>query len=738
MKKRNTSVRLYFITLLSIVIISTFVSAAITDEDQEKQKDFSSGTLSVDDYKSSDAYPSIFTNKATDWSLVDWSVAKEYQNNVPLEHIKDIPAQYVDVTKVRDQSMLTSDHLSYNDNINRVSDWSKLHQNARDSVLSSRAGKPVVLDTGGQSVSGSVTKNGFKINQGSFLQYENFAVTGFKNVEVIDGVLKAESGKEHLQVENGEKKTSTRNFQELSYNTKNKDVKVQSAALLSTKNGDVYNIKKSTLQQTSNGATILFEEAQTTTLVTGTQSQTVKAEAGASLTLSPSSLTASKIELSFGSSLKFSDSVDGTASNDVRCSSCSRKSVSFGSCWTLSDDSSYTFSTIGTSIEMKTPDSLCIVDKPYSCNDCSVFNTNDRTIKTKSAILNIEKKLNGFDDFTARTSGDAEYSLSEQFALIESLDVFDSSLDVSVSKYMKFKKGDSWLVTLEHVEKDVREQVKSIIDGVASIKFDSGNATAINKDGEQTILHKPQDVPTIPEKLLMVPLLLPILFFLPRKGQVSSFIILGIITIIIIATIIYITQNGLAVANIPEGSKIKSAFDSCVDTSMTQVELALSKQGRVPLKDSDEFLNVSLFLKGGSNNQPSIDEARAETEKEGTLLYARCIQESLKDIATVEQNPELKIEWTDQGTSYYVYPNAQVTVGSGDTITLKNVIPTMTSYPYKKFHEKTRNMIEMISSTGYMPLYNGNTTNFWSVKGKTYVQLQDENENYYQFALELK
>ena len=155
MKKDGVFQRLV-IFMFIVVFTSVFVFAL---GEGQNTKDKNSDPSSPDfNYASAD-WSSVSSSSyaQVDWTKVpttaydqlDWGVVP--YDKIPVENIGSIPKEKIDVNKVRDQSKLTFDHLSYGDNINKVSDWSKLNSDARDSVLSSRAGKPVVLDTGGQS-----------------------------------------------------------------------------------------------------------------------------------------------------------------------------------------------------------------------------------------------------------------------------------------------------------------------------------------------------------------------------------------------------------------------------------------------------------------------------------------------------------------------------------------------------------------------------------------------------------
>lgn len=168
------------------------------------------------------------------------------------------------------------------------------------------------------------------------------------------------------------------------------------------------------------------------------------------------------------------------------------------------------------------------------------------------------------------------------------------------------------------------------------------------------------------------------------------------------------------------------------------MEGALSKQGEVPLRNSDDFFNVSIFLKNLIVQQPTIIEAQKEQEETLVKLYTQCIHnyEPVVEVVRQEQNPSVTIQHEMTKTLYQLRPATRITFSDGSSTDFRTSYTKTTTYPYKRFHETTKNIIESIQSTGYSPLYNEKSTDFWTVKGKTYVRLQDDNENYYHFSID--
>ncbi|MBI4139520.1 hypothetical protein HY483_01015 [Candidatus Woesearchaeota archaeon] len=289
-------------------------------------------------------------------------------------------------------------------------EWSSLSRETLNGVLSRESGRVVDVHLVSGDVGGEVTDKGFKVVKASFVAVDDIAFTSAEGVEVSGDDITVSKGKDQYLLTGGKNVMNAQKFENLGYNTKTKTFKIQKASQVSTQQGEIMGgVQDVKIVLSDKKVTITTSTEQTFTTKIKDELAIVKTGKDSSLILENDKLTGTKIELSFSKKLLFGGDQALEMTHDVQCLNCERKTVDAGSCWSLSDTSSYTFSTIGTSIQFKTPDLLCIVDKPYVCTDCSVFNTVDRTIKTNSAVLSIEKSLNSFDNFSARTSGDATF-----------------------------------------------------------------------------------------------------------------------------------------------------------------------------------------------------------------------------------------------------------------------------------------------------------------------------------------
>ena len=105
-------------------------------------------------------------------------------------------------------------------------------------------------------------------------------------------------------------------------------------------------------------------------------------------------------------------------------------------------------------------------------------------------------------------------------------------------------------------------------------------------------------------------------------------------------------------------------------------------------------------------------------------------------MSRIEENPSFTITEMNKGTVYSLQPATIIMYNDGSQENLRDIFTTTTTYPYKIFHQSTTAMSTMMKETGYVPLYDGDVTHFWRVKGRIYSRLQDDNENYYHFAID--
>jgi len=106
-----------------------------------------------------------------DYSKIDWDKAD--QSQVPINRIKDIPAEKVDVTKVKDPYSLTKDQLAYNDNLNKFKQWEKLNDESLGYALTEKTGKSVSIKN---PTTGEVTQRGFSVANADFIKIDETSI----------------------------------------------------------------------------------------------------------------------------------------------------------------------------------------------------------------------------------------------------------------------------------------------------------------------------------------------------------------------------------------------------------------------------------------------------------------------------------------------------------------------------------------------------------------------------------
>ena len=182
--------KVFFIIFIVLFFLVNFPSVyAQGSEEGEgrmapEERDFTSGDLEVpDDYNNPNAYEdgAISSNPNFDPT----KVPPQYVNRIPPKNVGDANA-------VQDTSELTSEQLTEDNNINDVSDWNALNNEARDQALTELGGldQPITTEN---PTSGRVEGGVIFIDQADRVGIGTVEIIGGQNIEIKGDQIRVES-----------------------------------------------------------------------------------------------------------------------------------------------------------------------------------------------------------------------------------------------------------------------------------------------------------------------------------------------------------------------------------------------------------------------------------------------------------------------------------------------------------------------------------------------------------------
>ncbi len=734
MKKRFSRV---IFALLVCVILSQVVFA-LGESNVEKGQEFDPQSF---DWADGDY------SKVSDWSVVSPSLIVRWgdvpdsayssmdfssgQEKVPVTKINKIPPEVVDVSKVQDQSKLTKDQLLFGKNVNKVSDVRALDEGVLREVLSEHASIGVQLQAGDSGTKVTLKDGGIiEVDKGTTLSVgdtiNKVDISGFKNARYANGFLSAESGASATQKKNDEVLTSTQSFRNLVQDTKKNSMIVDSAQQIMTRYSTVNNVKRTFITQKDDSTTILSLEKQDFSLNHGGEEFRVNAERQGSVTFGKDVVKAEKVVLSFPKKFKLDGSYLGSRSDEVQsnstiqCASCSAKIVKGGRCWMMSQGSSYSFSipsfpdyesTI-VSLNVETPDLFCVLEDKDKENvpctsQCSVFRPSLRMMSVLDAGMNLTRLRTGNDPFIANLSGTYLYSFLHGWKefVVSSDEIFSG--DIIASSSLQLRKTTEWSFKSSFVEFSEPQNFTMYDNERYFLQYENGTLIAREENDKMTMVHKPGEPLTFPLALASVPLLLPaFLLFGRRKAQVSTYMILGIVLLLVLFGTYEYLQNSTDVFSVVSDPASSTSY-SCAVSSVKVLEDTIARSGSATASQTyDSTYNISILYASGKVFQRSLDGAKRDQERALAKEYSSCVGDfsSVKGVTGSEKNVSVTAEYYESGTGYLVRPNAVIKYSTGSDVKIDKHAER-TGYPYKLYHETTATFLNKTASTGFSPIF---------------------------------
>jgi hypothetical protein len=141
-----------------------------------------------------------------------------------------------------------------------------------------------------------------------------------------------------------------------------------------------------------------------------------------------------------------------------------------------------------------------------------------------------------------------------------------------------------------------------------------------------------------------------------RRGQITIFIIIGIIAVILISTIFYFIVNNGTSTIINENeqddlSPIKKHITSCLSDELTKTIVLLGKQGAINPNTylAAKDVKISYYYFKGEKFLPSINDIKQEIEKKLKTTTRNCLDDFKSNKFLIEPTYEIdtNIEFTN-------------------------------------------------------------------------------------------
>jgi len=135
-----------------------------------------------------------------------------------------------------------------------------------------------------------------------------------------------------------------------------------------------------------------------------------------------------------------------------------------------------------------------------------------------------------------------------------------------------------------------------------------------------------------------------------KKGQISTFIILGLVIFMVFCFLFYIVYHVYFYSeNIEDFDNVKNFLDSCISDNIEKEIRLLALKGfdANPHYIADlKNTNITLLKKGSSNLVPSIESIEKQLEDSLKNKYSRCISDCYNQFIGIKiehKNPVFKI-----------------------------------------------------------------------------------------------